>query len=65
MVSKLIEIVRKYKYELMCTLTLGLTFNFNVSFNISGDITLDFRTFVIVYLGYRILQKQFTKKTLK
>lgn len=56
MVFKLSEIVRKYKKELFITITLGITFNFNVSINFSGNIALNLSTCIIVLLGYHFVK---------
>ena len=60
MVSKMIKFVKQYKNELLVILSLGLTFNFSVSFNCNGEININIKTLVFVYAGYQVV-KQITK----
>ncbi len=60
MVSKMIKFVEEHKNELLVILSLGLTFNFSVSFNCNGEISINFKTLVFVYAGYQVI-KQITK----
>lgn len=65
MVSKMIKFVKQRKNELLVILSLGLTFNFSVSFNCNGEININFKTLVFVYSGYQVLKqiaKVITKK---
>lgn len=65
MVSKMIKFVEEHKNELLVILSLGLTFNFSVSFNCNGEISIDFKTLVFVYAGYQVIKqiaKVITKK---
>lgn len=65
MVSKMIKFVEEHKNELLVILSLGLTFNFSVSFNCNGEINIDIKTLVFVYAGYQVIKqiaKVITKK---
>ena len=58
MVFKMIEFVKKYGLKII--ITLGLTFDFSVSFNFKVKLEINFKTLVFVYIGYQIV-KQITK----
>lgn len=58
MVSKMIKFVKKY--ELLVILSLGLTFDFSVSFSWNGELNINFETLVFVCIGYQVI-KQITK----
>ena len=58
MVSKMIKFVKKY--ELLVILSLGLTFDFSVSFSCNGEFNINFETLVFVCIGYQVI-KQITK----
>jgi len=60
MVSKVIKFVEEHKNELLVILTLGLTFNFSVSFSCNGEFIINIKTLVFVYAGYQVI-KQITK----
>lgn len=65
MVSKVIKFVEEHKNELLVILSLGLTFNFSVSFNCNGEISINIKTLVFVYAGYQVIKqiaKVITKK---
>ena len=65
MVSKVIKFVEEHKNELLVILSLGLTFNFSVSFNCNGEISIIIKTLVFVYAGYQVIKqiaKVITKK---
>lgn len=65
MVSNVIKFVEKHKNELLAILSLGLTFNFSVSFNCNGEISINIKTLVFVYAGYQVIKqiaKVITKK---
>lgn len=55
MVSKMIKFVKKY--ELLVILSLGLTFDFSVSFSCNGKFNINFKTLVFVYAGYRVIRQ--------
>lgn len=68
MVSKVIKFVEEHKNELLVILSLGLTFNFSVSFNCNGEISINIKTLVFVYAGYQVIKqiaKVITKKHTK
>ena len=54
MVSNVIKFVEKHKNELLVILSLGLTFNFSVSFACNGEFSINFKTlvFLIFYSIY-------------
>lgn len=60
MVSNMIKFVEKHKNELLVILSLGLTFNFSVSFTCNGEFHINFKTLVFVCAGYQTI-KQITK----
>jgi len=65
MVSKMIKFVEEHKNELLVILSLGLTFNFSISFNCNGEISINIKTLVFVYAGYQVIKqiaKVITKK---
>lgn len=64
MVSKMIKFVEEHKNELLVILSLGLTFNFSVSFNCNGEIIINIKTLVFVYAGYQAI-KQIAKVIIK
>lgn len=58
MVSKMIKFIKKY--ELLVILSLGLTFDFSISFNCNGKFNINLKTLVFVCIGYQLI-KQITK----
>lgn len=60
MISKIKTFVKNHKKDLWIIISLGLTFKFSISFELKGNINIDYKTLVFVSIGYQIV-KQISK----